>query len=85
MSKVNFENHPNFIQAKKAQEEADIIHKQSAGVFLSEPVQLVMDELKSYLKKMDFSYYDESVIMMLDLFNYGYILGKREERKRHKK
>lgn len=66
--------------------EANITEQQATNLFNSVPVQSVLEELENRLNNrypLDrISYW---LMLLIDTFNYGYILGKREERKRHNK
>lgn len=76
---IDLENYPTLPQALKAKKEADIVGEQGIGLFLSKPVQWVFQEL--CLKHSE-NYAEVS--KMIDIFNYGYILGIRAERARRK-
>lgn len=76
---VDLKNWPTLPEALKAKKEADIVGEQGIGLFLSKPVQWVFQEL---CRKHGENYAEVS--KMIDIFNYGYILGIRAERARRK-
>ncbi len=76
---MNLENWPTLFEALEAKKEADILIKQRIGLFLSKPVQHVFLELRC----REFQPKD-SIWLIINAFNYGYILGKRAERQRRK-
>lgn len=73
---VDVKNLPTLPEALEAKKECDIAKKQGIGLFLSKPVKFVVLEIKSRC--------EDSVLLWTDIFNYGYILGKRAERARRK-
>lgn len=76
---VDLENWPTLPEALKAKSEADILMHQCVGLFLSKPVQWVLQELKRRHKGES-----SEMFMRIDMFNYGYIMGIRAERARRK-
>lgn len=76
---MNLDNWPTLFEVLEAKKEADILKKQRVGLFFSKPVQHVFLDLRCRENQPK-----GNVWMMLDAFNYGYILGKRAERQRRK-
>ena len=72
---IDLKNHPTVPQALKAKKEADIVEYQTVGLFLSNPVQWVLDILRCRHNR-EFE--------LGSAFHYGYILGIRAERARRK-
>lgn len=64
-------------EASEIEREADIVLQQGIGLFCSEPVKAVIKELESRTH--------DSFVIKLDVFYYGYIMGKRAERARRGK
>ena len=77
---IDLENYPTLPQALKANKEADIVEQQGIGLFLSNPVQWVFQNLR---RRHNGEY--SELFNMIDVFNYGYILGIRAERARIKR
>lgn len=77
---IDLENYPTLPQALKANKEADIVEQQGIGLFLSNPVQWVFQNLR---RRHNGEY--SELFNMIDVFNYGYILGIRAERARKKR
>ena len=76
---IDMKNWPTFAEALKAKEEADIVGHQCIGLYLSNPVQWVFQNLH---RRHNGEY--SELFNMVDIFNYGYILGIRAERARRK-
>ena len=74
---MDLKNYPTFPQALKAKKDADIVEHQGIGLFFSNPVQWVFNELH---RRHDY----QEKFNMCDIFNYGYIMGIRAERARRK-
>lgn len=69
---------PTVSEALKIKKEAEIVRQQGIELFLSRPVRLVIEELKRRNRETGY----DQFIALLEAFNYGYIMGKRAERKR---
>lgn len=69
---------PTVSEALKIKKEAEIVRQQEIELFLSRPVRLVIEELKRRNRETGY----DQFIALLEAFNYGYIMGKRAERKR---
>ena len=69
---------PTVSEALKSKKEAEIVRQQEIELFLSRPVRLVIEELKRRNRETGY----DQFIALLEAFNYGYIMGKRAERKR---
>ncbi|MBO5449300.1 MAG: hypothetical protein J5994_08215 [Ruminococcus sp.] len=78
--KISSEDYPTVSEAQKAAKEADILSQQAIELFLSKPVKHVLFELSCRYRNENSPF-----LMFLNVFNYGYILGKRSERARRKK
>lgn len=76
---MDLKNYPTFPQALKAKKDADIVEHQGIGLFFSNPVQWVLNDLR---RRYSGEYQEE--FNMCDAFNYGYIMGIRAERTRRK-
>lgn len=85
MFKINWksEYYPSLREALQARKTVDIVRKQTMELFLSRDVSHVLSELERRSQ-------DElrggitNVLFYMNVFNYGYILGKRAERARRK-
>ena len=76
---IDLKNWPTLPQALKAKEEADIVGHQCIELYSSNPVQWVFQNLR---RRHNGEY--SELFNMIDVFNYGYILGIRAERARRK-
>jgi hypothetical protein len=72
--------YPNVKEAFKAREEVDIMEKQDLDLFLSRPVKHVLFELECRSNSRNGC----DLLTVAEIFNYGYILGKRAERAKRK-
>ena len=75
---VHSEDWPNLKEGVRAHKEFEMLKKQDLELFTSRPVKHVLNEI--YLSAGHFP-----LICIAYAFNYGYILGKRTERKKHRK
>ena len=71
-------DYPNCFESLQAKKEVDIIEKQNVELFLSRPVSHVLFEIDCRHRNERSKEY----LIVIDAFYYGYILGKRAERKR---
>lgn len=71
------EDYPDAIEALKAHNEVEILGYQTIGLFMSKPVRHVLSQLECR--------YGTEWRFALDVFNYGFIMGKRAERARRAK
>lgn len=73
------EDYPNILEAIEARKQADITEQQEMDLFMSKPVRHVMFELENRCIVKPY----KDLFFTMDVFYYGYILGKRAERARH--
>lgn len=78
--KIYSEDYLTVAEARTAAKEADILKHQNIDTFCSKPVKHVLFELSCRYRNENSPF-----LMFLNIFNYGYILGKRAERARRKK
>lgn len=64
------------LEAFEIQREVDIVLHQGIGLVCSETVKSVINELESRTC--------DKLLIKIDAFNYGYIMGKRAERAKRK-
>lgn len=74
-------DYPNLFEALQAKKEVDIVEQQSMEQFNSKPVRHVLFEIDCRHRGEQY----EELFRVFDAFQYGYILGKRAERKRRNK
>lgn len=80
---INSEDYPNLVEAAKAKKELAIVQHQPICLLKSKPVKHFMFAVETDLRDVT----DENAknfYMILNAFNYGYILGKRAERAKRK-
>ncbi len=76
---INSEDYPNIVEAAKAKKELAIVQHQSISLLKSKPVKHFMFAVETDIRDVT----DKNAkyfYMILNAFNYGYILGKRAER-----
>lgn len=73
---INSEDYPNIVEAAKAKKELAIAQWQPANLFASKQVKHFMFTAETEFRDDNSS----DFYMILNAFNYGYILGKRSER-----
>ena len=71
-------DYPNVMEALQAKREVEIIEQQGLGLFNSRPVMHVLSHIFN-----KHSGEHSQLFTTADVFYYGYILGKRAERKRN--
>ena len=76
---IDLKKYPTFPEALKAKQEADIVEQQGIELYSSNPVQWVFQDLR---RRHNGEY--SELFNMIDVFNYGYIMGIRAERARRK-
>lgn len=76
------EDYPTLPQALEAKKEAEIVMYQSIEPFMTNSVKYVVNEID--LKIRD-NFQNSKFFLLLSIFNYGYIMGKRAERQRKHK
>lgn len=81
MFEISFtsEDYPNIVEAAKAKKELEIVRHQPVNTFVSKPVKHFLFMTEKNLRVIP-EKSSRDIFMILNVFNYGYILGKRAER-----